>query len=590
MNNWSRFLLNNATKQLLREAWKDVWSHPLLATAYYGSLYRILLIRQVLPLVAAQVVDAAAKGTLQSVWRGSVVLIIAAEIGSYAGSIIWRVSKDRLGEKLNVVRYARFAEQALLLPYEVLVNRSRGDIASKAKAKADFTTDFLGFTNDAPRIVINTVVSFFILFHRSHSFAYAYIILWLPTAFILTRIARSRVNLNKEANQAWDTYMGNYSDTISNADTVTQFGTHKNEVRKLLHDGKDLWHKFTNRWRGATRQINIINGFDTSFGILLAIFGLYAVVNKHLSIGTYILLQSYMSTAMGDISDVSNLVRNFSEQTIRATSIDELEASFPRLPEPKSPVKPSGKDSSIQFENVDFKYSNTKDATLENFSLTIPSGQKVGIVGRSGSGKTTLTKLMLRLYPVHSGALKICGEDVELMGSVVTKSLIAYVPQDPILFHRSIKENITYGNENASEKQIKSAAKLSYADEFIAHLPKRMKTLVGDRGIRLSGGQRQRIAIARAFIKDAPVLLFDEATSALDSESEEVIQKALFSLMKNKTAVVIAHRLSTLKHMDRIIVLDNGRIVEDGSHAQLLDSAGLYAKLWAHQSGGFIEE
>lgn len=582
--------MSDPTKKLLKEAWKDIWSYPALAGTYYFTLYRILLIRQVLPLVTAQVVDAASKGTLSTVWKSSLLLIIGAELLSYAGTVAWRMVKDRLQERLSVIRYARYASQALHLPYEVLVNRSRGDISQKARAKGDFTTEFLNFTNDGPRIVLNTAISFFILFHRSHVFAYAYIGLWLPTAFILYRVARKRVDINKTANQAWDTYFGKYSDAISNADTVTQFGTQKYETRKLLDEGKTLWHLFTERWRGATRQTNIIAGFDTGFGILLAIFGLYAVVSKHLSIGTYILLQAYMSTAMGDISDVSNLVRNFSEQTIRATSLDELENEYPKLPEPKNPIKPTRRDGSVVFDKVDFTYSNMKDATLHDFSLTIPAGQKVGIVGRSGSGKTTLTKLMLRLYPVHDGTLEICGEDVEKMGSTITKSLIAYVPQDPILFHRSIRENIAYGREDATEKQVKNAARLSYSSEFILDLPKKYDTFVGDRGIRLSGGQRQRIAIARALIKDSPILLFDEATSALDSESEEVIQNALLNAMQNKTAIVIAHRLSTLKHMDRIIVLEKGKIVEDGSHAELLKEAGLYAKLWSHQSGGFIEE
>ncbi len=217
-------------------------------------------------------------------------------------------------------------------------------------------------------------------------------------------------------------------------------------------------------------------------------------------------------------------------------------------------------------------------------------GQKVGLVGHSGSGKTTLTRLLLRFSDVDKGTVSIDDQDISAITQASLRRAIAYVPQEPLLFHRSLRENIAYGRPDATDKQIREAARKAHALEFIDKLSSGLDTMVGERGVKLSGGQRQRIVIARAILKDAPILVLDEATSALDSESEQLIQASLAELMKGRTTVVIAHRLSTIQKMDRIIVLEDGKIIEDGSHASLLAKKGTYAGLWAHQSGGFIEE
>ncbi|MBC7564627.1 ATP-binding cassette domain-containing protein, partial [Candidatus Saccharibacteria bacterium] len=213
-----------------------------------------------------------------------------------------------------------------------------------------------------------------------------------------------------------------------------------------------------------------------------------------------------------------------------------------------------------------------------------------GLVGASGSGKSTLLKLLMRFYDVDKGTITIDGQSIE---QVTQKSLhenIAYVPQEPLLFHRTVMENIAYSKPGATIAEIHNAARQANALEFIEKLPKGFDTLVGERGVKLSGGQRQRVAIARALLKDAPILILDEATSALDSESEKLIQDALQKLMKNRTSIVIAHRLSTIAKLDRVIVLSDGVIAEEGTHQHLLAKKGTYAKLWAHQSGGFVEE
>jgi ATP-binding cassette subfamily B protein len=256
--------------------------------------------------------------------------------------------------------------------------------------------------------------------------------------------------------------------------------------------------------------------------------------------------------------------------------------------ETKQSAKPIFKKS-IQIKELNFAYPDKPDQNiLSSISLDIKKGKKIGIVGRSGSGKSTLTKLLLDYYQTKPNELFIDGKPTS---SADFAKLISFVPQDTALFHRTISENIGYGKSKvAGVKEIEKVAKLAAAHDFIKELPDGYETLIGERGVKLSGGQRQRIAIARAIIQDAPLLVLDEATSALDSESEKHIQEALWNLMKDRTAIVIAHRLSTIQKMDRIIVMDKGSIIEEGSHKELLRQDGTYAKLWKHQSGGFIEE
>jgi ATP-binding cassette subfamily B protein len=245
----------------------------------------------------------------------------------------------------------------------------------------------------------------------------------------------------------------------------------------------------------------------------------------------------------------------------------------------------------ITFDQVTFRHAGSDDALFDGLSLHIRPGEKIGLVGHSGAGKTSFTRLLLRFSDVDGGRILIDDQDIARITQGDLHAKIAYVPQEPLLFHRSIRENIAYGKLDADDSQIWLAAARANATQFVDTLRDGYDTLVGERGVKLSGGQRQRIAIARAMLKDAPILLLDEATSALDSESEALIQKALWTLMEGRTTIVIAHRLSTVQKMDRIIVLDEGRIVEMGSHRQLLGNAsGIYASFWARQSGGFLDE
>ena len=245
----------------------------------------------------------------------------------------------------------------------------------------------------------------------------------------------------------------------------------------------------------------------------------------------------------------------------------------------------------IQFENVRFHYDKASKAVFQDFSLTVAAGERVALVGHSGGGKSTIVKLLLRLYDLNQGRILIDGQDIAKVTQKSLRRSVALVPQDPILFHRSIAENIAYAKPGATSVDIERVAKLAHAHEFIERLPKKYDTLVGERGVKLSGGERQRIAIARAMLADTPVLILDEATSSLDSLSEGFIQEALARLIQGRTTIVIAHRLSTIKRVDRILVIEVGKIVEEGSHAALLKKKdGLYRNFYELQAGGFIGE
>ena len=245
-------------------------------------------------------------------------------------------------------------------------------------------------------------------------------------------------------------------------------------------------------------------------------------------------------------------------------------------------------DANIKIENLRFRYN--KNFVINNLSLDIKSGEKIGIVGLSGAGKTTLVNLLMRLYDATDGRILIDGQDIKHVTQDSLRKNISFIPQDATMFNRTIRENIEYGKIGASDKEIIDAAKHASAHMFIKKSPNGYDSLVGDRGIKLSGGQRQRIAIARAFLKDSPILILDEATAALDSETESVIQESFDKLSNGRTTIVIAHRLSTLRNMDRIIVMSHGKIAESGTHNQLVRSGGIYAGLWKMQSGGFIQE
>ncbi|WP_249009533.1 ABC transporter ATP-binding protein [Conexibacter sp. DBS9H8] len=381
--------------------------------------------------------------------------------------------------------------------------------------------------------------------------------------------------------------------TAQIADTVTNIGT----VRSFGHEGHedDLYEVRTDRYVREERELLALNmaGFFASETVnritLLVVLGfaVFAVITWDAKVGTILIVVTYTQSLLNRLHQVQRSLKNVVKSLGDARSMMAILDTEPTVTDVRHPRPFRLTHGAVEFRDVHFAYPG-RETLFDHFNLMIPPGQRVGLVGASGSGKTTLSKLVLRFIDLDGGQILIDGQDISQVAQSELRQQVTYVPQEPLLFHRTITENIAYGRLGAERTEVIAAAELSRAAEFIDELPEGYETMVGERGTKLSGGQRQRIALARAFLKRTPLLILDEATSALDSHSEALIQAALSDLMEGQTAIVIAHRLSTVAGLDRIVVLDQGRVIEDGAHADLLAADGVYASLWARQSGGFI--
>ncbi|HEV8601679.1 MAG TPA: ABC transporter ATP-binding protein, partial [Patescibacteria group bacterium] len=309
-----------------------------------------------------------------------------------------------------------------------------------------------------------------------------------------------------------------------------------------------------------------------------------------LTLGDFALLEGFMVQMFGQLWDMGKHIKNIYSRLGDAEEMTTILTTEHEIKDAVGATELTVPKGQIEFLNVTFGYHNKRNV-FDHFNLTIKAGERVALIGPSGGGKTTVVKLLFRFFDIQGGKITIDGQDISQVSQESLRAGLALVPQEPILFHRSLYDNIAYGNPGAAKEDVIRAAKLAHCHEFITKFPEQYETFVGERGVKLSGGERQRVAIARAILKNAPILVLDEATSSLDSESEFYIQDALKNLMINKTTIVIAHRLSTIMQMDRIIVIDKGKVTEEGKHAELLKvNQGTYQKLWHIQAGGFTKK
>lgn len=429
----------------------------------------------------------------------------------------------------------------------------------------------------------------FVVFQRSQAIGIAMLVWFLALMYINYLVIKWKQKYEEQRAELDSKTGAIAADSLGNSSTIKTFSAFKHEAG-LFADAVEALRKIRFFTWNINETITAVQAF-LGLGIeIVVMFGAFKLYRQGLlTIGDFVLFQTYILMMIHSLWNIGRVIKIVYEAFADAKEMVEIidkPYDVQDIPGAKDIVVTRGE---IEFKDVVFNFNETR-TVLDGFNLSIGDGEKIAFVGSSGAGKTTLTKLLFRFYDVTGGMITIDGQDISKVTQESLRNAISLVPQEPILFHRSLKENIAYGRRDATDEEIIAAAQKAHCHDFISQLPDGYDTLVGERGVKLSGGERQRVAIARAILKDAPILVLDEATSSLDSESEHLIQDALKTLMEGKTVIVIAHRLSTINTMDRIIVVEDGKVRATGTHSELLAHDDVYKKFWDIQAGGFIGE
>ena len=568
---------------------------------YQGAFYAILIFfsarmvfdRIVTPLYFKKIIDVLSRSEVDRLLLSHelltlVLIIIGLRVLVF---LVARIIKFVFFNfEINVIRELRnFSFQKIENHSQTFFsNTFAGSLVTKARRfVGSFETMFDIFIYSFLRFSVILIGVFVVLIFQSpivSAIFTAWIIIHVSVVYFLTKRKVQYDLLEAEQDSK---ISGRLADVFSNILAVKFFSSRKSEIVSF--------GKYTDEGAARSRRAWFLGGkidlVQHFFIILVQSVILYITVmlwlEGKISTGTIVLIETYMVIISDMLWDFGNSLTKFMKSASDMKEMIDIFNITPDILDLKNPEALKMHDGHVVFKDVSFEYKSGRKV-FSKFTLDIKPGERVGLVGHSGAGKSTITSLVLRFVDVVEGSIAIDGQDIKNVTQDDLRSVISYVPQESVLFHRTVRENIAYGKQDATEQEVISAAQKAHAHEFISQLPKGYDTLVGERGIKLSGGERQRVAIARAMLKDAPILILDEATSSLDSISESYIQEAFSELMKGKTTIVIAHRLSTIQKMDRIIVLDKGKIVEEGTHKQLLAKKGFYRELWEHQTGGFL--
>lgn len=570
--------------------WHYWMHHPWL---FVGSLF--IGPAYVLQYVVTPLFIAKAIGQLATIHQASWHYILYAAISLFGGICLWYLSDNYCSTKLdNYVLYDMHKDcfnSLIKQEYDFFADNFTGSLVTQtSRFVKSYELFHVVFFLGALGQVCGVLTAIGIMVSYNTLIGAVIGVMWVISVFIVCFLVNRRIPYRRTAAKKDSQQTGELADALTNAIAIKTFAAEKVEEARYNKTNTERFNLYKISWQYAINNNFVVQCLCAVLQISLLIFGIHAIEDHTITIATYLLFQVYILVIINNVSGSNLIARQVEGILGDSHEMTLILGRTPKILDATETETINSTKCTVEFKDVTFVYesSSEEDQLFQEFNLVIKPGERVGLVGPSGGGKTTITKLLLRFMDVQNGAITINNIDIRKLSQSELHKLIAYVPQEPLLFHRSLYENINYGNESASRSKVIQASKKSHADDFIKGLPNGYDTLVGERGIKLSGGQRQRIAIARAILKNAPILVLDEATSALDSESEKYIQEALWKLMDGKTTVVIAHRLSTIKHLDRIVVLDNGKIVEEGSHDELLKTKGLYARLWTHQSGGFL--
>lgn len=580
----------DTNRDTLRFYWQQVKKTKLL---FFTGMVAIptasLLIDTLLPFFFSMAIGSLTTGDTEGIVRNIIFASIAGVVGVGANFLGFQTL---IRNEISVhVRLSNWLFKKLLSKdMRFFVNEKVGALTSRY---IDFMRSYvalqdlliirtLGFT-------ISIIIGLAIV--ASQSLLVAGIILLLVIG-LLVQVRwsiKKRAPYRHERKKLTGEIHGKVADALSNNLIVKTFAGEAYETKRLEEANQKYRKLYLKDFTFLSTEGSARHFVMTAAQIVALSICATLVLNGQLSLAIAIFTVTYLQRMASQIFTLGEMLNGYDRSLLEAAPMTEILTQPTKVNNTKNAVELHDITPHIQLQNVHYKYEDGNEELIKNLNLDIEPGEKIGLVGHSGAGKTTLVHLLLRFSDVTDGAILVDGHDIRQVTQESLRRQIAFVPQEPKLFHRNLRDNIAY-DIDASDEQIEKAAAQANALEFINQLPDRFDTIVGEHGIKLSGGQRQRVAIARAILKDAPILLLDEATSALDSASEKLIQDALEKLMQGRTSIVIAHRLSTIAKLDRIVVLEKGQIAEQGTHTQLLRKKGIYADLWQHQSGGFIEE
>ncbi|MDR0350393.1 MAG: ABC transporter ATP-binding protein/permease [Coriobacteriales bacterium] len=571
---------------------------PLFVLALVSTLGFVFLLSFANPWVVARIIDRVgsapvAAADVFSVFGFDILLLIGVNALGQLSSKLQDYSVWKLEIRANYLLATRAFDTLSNQSMTFHSNRFGGSLVSQTQK---FLSGYTMLMENLIYAIIPVVMTavFTVLMLASTVPLYVGILVVLLIVYVTAAYLMYKrvLPLNSAAAAAQNALSGELSDSITNIQAVKTYGREAYERGIFDAANRDVVRADSVRMRSSTLRGAVTSTIIVVIMMLVVIFITGGNAWFGISAGTLVMMFTYtyaLTMQFNRINLMFQMInRGFGDAHDMALILDEP-TLVADVPDASELVVTRG---SIDCEDLTFWYAdaNEESKVFRDFSLHIPAGQRLGLVGRSGSGKTTLTTLLLRLSNLQEGAIRIDGQDIARVTQTSLRQQIAYVPQEPLLFHRTVRENIAYGCPNASEAAIREAAVKANALEFIEQLPHGFETITGERGVKLSGGQRQRVAIARAILANRPILVLDEATSALDSESERLIQEALRNLMEGRTAIVVAHRLSTIASLDRIIVLSEGCIVEDGTHDELVRAGGEYAYLWSRQTGAYLTD
>ena len=515
--------------------------------------------------------------------------ILIMELGWRISHFAWMKSQPFVRANITVKAYDYIQNHS----YSFFQDTHSGSIVSKIKGiLAGYNNLWFG-VHHRLAVPILEILAAIISLAFINLQLFIFVLVWCCIFFpIMLKMSFKVSKLAEEATDSQHNSVGLIADNITNIFSLFSFASKKRELNKINEFLNNDTAKKDYAWVKYELKMSFVGiGFYATMLVLLFIFMIHLRRIAVITTGDFVFVMTITFFAVDNIWKLISDIGDF------VGKMGDFKSSFSILHTPQNSIdKAYAKDlevtkGEIIFKDISFGYKEGKQI-FNNLNIHVKAGEKVGLVGYSGAGKSTLVSLLLKSFKADSGDILIDGQSIYDVSSDSLRLQIALIPQDTLLFHRSIGENIGYSKENATSLEIEDAAKKAHIHEFITTLPNGYNTLVGERGIKLSGGQRQRVAISRAILKDAPILILDEATSSLDSHTENYIQESLNLLIddKSKTVIAVAHRLSTLKHMDRIIVLDKGKIIEDGTHEELLKNNGYYQSMWNMQAGGFLPD